>query len=230
MPGMRNSRSNHLWYSVLKTRTLPQRNSEACVVYSKTFWADTTVPLLTYYFLFKGKHRSNLEAYAPEEEVGNCHIYSFPRHLGGCYPGGLCWNPRKHSPFSQHGVSIDTAWIWFSQWVMCFSLLKRVGLMLELECPQGRAHIYTQPATLLYLGLGDLLMHIKSHKTLKLKWRCTMILVFWCFLKLSLMVWPNEIGQFSVGSWVFKSNRLKSTLTLEWQFTHLVLCCNLSKS
>lgn len=163
MPAMRNSRSNHLWYSVMKTRTLPERNSEARVVYSKTFWADTTVPLLTYYFLFKGKHWSNLEAYAPEEEVGNCHIYSFPRHLGGCYPGGLCWSPRKHSPFSQHRVS--TTWIWFSQWVMCFSLLKRVGLMLELECPRGRAHSLHSTCNIIRVWEFSCI----SHKTLKFR-------------------------------------------------------------
>lgn len=94
--------------------------------------------------------------------------------LGGCYPGGLCWNPRKHSPFSQHGVSIDTAWIWFSQWVMCFSLLKRVGLMLELECPRGRAHHLHSTCNIIRVWEFSCI----SHSTFKLKQKCTMFLVF----------------------------------------------------
>lgn len=43
------------------------------------------------------------------------YIYSLPRHLGGCYPGGLCGSSLKHTHlFSQLWVSTDTGWLWYS--------------------------------------------------------------------------------------------------------------------
>lgn len=94
--------------------------------------------------------------------------------LGGCYPGGLCWSLRKHSTFFAT-QSINRHCLTLIQlWVMCFSLLKSVGLMLELECPRGRAHHLHSTCNIIRVWEFSCI----SHSTFKLKQKCTMFLVF----------------------------------------------------
>lgn len=75
------------------------------------------------------------------------YIYSLPRHLGGCYPGGLCWSSQKHSHlFLRLTVSIDTGWLWFSH----IKVVSHVLLTVKTGwadagtwMPSGRKHYYT---------------------------------------------------------------------------------------
>lgn len=76
------------------------------------------------------------------------YIYSLPRHLGGCYPGGLCGSSLKHthtfflnSEYQHTLADFDTAT--YRLWVMCSLTVKTGWVDAGTWMPSGIKHYYT---------------------------------------------------------------------------------------
>lgn len=119
----------------------------------KTFLASNTLSRI---FPFEERRRREVKPVWLKKPwrgvVTVIYIYSLPRHLGGCYPGGLCWSSQKLlTPFSQLWVSIDTAWLWFSHIEVVSHVLLTVKtgwVDAGTWMPSGIKHYYTSETLL----------------------------------------------------------------------------------
>lgn len=115
------------------------------LVKKKRKWKILTATLLLwagFFFLWREEKKGEVL----EGVVTVIYIYGLCRHLGRCYPGGLCWGFQKHSPFLQ--LSINRHWLTLIEphraCVMWFQPFKRVGSTLELENPWGKRNTNPQ--------------------------------------------------------------------------------------
>lgn len=102
------------------------------------------------------------------------YIYSLSRHLGGCYPGGLCGSSLKHTHLFFSTPSINTHWLTLIQphkgCESCALLTVKTGWVdAGTWMPSGIKHYYTFETLLRQRRLctGTELSRIKKIKNKK---------------------------------------------------------------